>query len=59
MLLCNLSSQLALLSSDKRAATVTAVSKVSVLSLTRDQFNRLLGPLKDMIATASSANQGA
>ena len=38
--------QLALLRSDRRAATVTATAKTTVLSLKRDQFTRLLGNLE-------------
>ena len=38
--------ELALLSSDKRAATVTAVTKTRVLSLNRKEFTRLLGALE-------------
>ena len=41
--------ELALLSSDKRAATVTATKPTRLLSLKRDEFTRLLGPLKDII----------
>jgi len=41
--------ELALLSSDKRAATVTAVKPTTVLSVGREEFTRLLGPLKDMM----------
>ena len=47
--------ELALLSSDKRAATVTATKPTTVLSLKRDEFTRLLGPLKDLMADAASA----
>ena len=39
--------ELALLSTDKRAATVSSVEKTTVLTLGRVQFTRLLGPLKD------------
>ena len=46
--------ELALLSSDKRAATVTATKPTSVLSLKRDEFTRLLGPLKELMADAAS-----
>jgi len=48
--------ELALLSADKRAATVTVTSgKCSLLSLERDQFTRLLGPLKDMLSEAGAS----
>jgi len=49
--------ELALLSSDKRAATVTAVNPVTVLSLKRDEFTRLLGPLKDIMSEAAGATR--
>jgi len=49
--------ELALLSSDKRKATVTAVQPTTVLSLKREEFERLLGPLKDKILETSNANQ--
>jgi len=38
--------ELALLNSDKRAATVTATAPTTVLTLTRAQFTRLLGKLE-------------
>jgi len=40
--------ELALLRSDKRAATVTATQKTNVLVLRRSAFERLLGPLAEM-----------
>jgi len=49
--------ELALLSSDKRKATVTAVKPTTVLTLKREEFERLLGPLKDTILETSTANQ--
>ena len=49
--------ELALLSSDKRAATVTATAPVTVLSLKRDEFTRLLGPLKDIMSEAAGATR--
>jgi len=41
----------ALLSSDTRFATCTAVSKVKCLVLVREDFVRMLGNLKDLIDT--------
>ena len=42
--------ELALLSGDPRAATVTAVSdNVKLLCLDRKAFSRLLGPLREML----------
>ena len=49
--------ELALLSSDKRAATVTATKATTVLSLKRDEFTRLLGPLKDLISETAAASR--
>ena len=49
--------ELALLSSDKRAATVTATKPTTVLSLKRDEFTRLLGPLKDLISETAAASR--
>jgi len=46
--------ELALLSSDKRAATVTAVGQVSVLVIDRAAFTRLLGSLSDILKSAAS-----
>merc|ERR1719473_1109933 len=46
--------ELALLSSDKRAATVTATMHTRVLSLKRDEFTRLLGALKDLIVDTTA-----
>jgi len=47
----NFFGELALLSSDKRAATVTVTTaKVTVLYMTRNEFSRLLGPLSAQIA---------
>jgi len=45
--------ELALLSSDKRAATVTTTKDTSVLMLGRAEFVRLLGPLSNEIAAAA------
>jgi len=49
--------ELALLSSDKRAATVTATKKTAVLMLGRQEFTRLLGPLSDQIAAEGRAGR--
>lgn len=46
--------ELALLSSDKRAATVTATQTTSVLVITRAEFTRLLGSLTDILASSTS-----
>ena len=47
--------ELALMSSDKRAATVTAVEATTVLALDRATFTRLLGPLSSYMSEAASA----
>merc|ERR1719240_2015037 len=47
--------ELALLSSDKRAATVTSTMATTVLYLGRAEFIRMLGPLSDEIAAAAQA----
>ena len=49
--------ELALLSSDKRAATVTATKPTTVLSLKRDEFTRLLGPLSALVAETAAATR--
>jgi len=49
--------ELALLSSDKRQATVTATRKTSVLMLGRVEFERLLGGVSDLIAAEAKAAQ--
>ena len=49
--------ELALLSTDKRAATVSSVEKTTVLTLGRVQFTRLLGPLKDIMAAADQGRK--
>jgi len=41
--------ELALLNNEPRAASVTAKSEVKLLTLDRRAFNRLLGPLRDML----------
>jgi len=46
--------ELALLSSDKRAATVTAVQPTTVLMVSRIEFTRLLGSLSDLIVSTAS-----
>lgn len=46
--------ELALISSDKRAATVSAVTPTTVLVLTRLSFERILGPLKDIMGEEAS-----
>ena len=48
--------ELALLSSDKRAATVTAVQPTTVLMVSRTEFTRLLGSLSDIISAAGAQN---
>lgn len=47
--------ELALLSNDKRAVTVTACNSVTLLVITRDQFSRLLGSLSTMLADAGKS----
>jgi len=47
--------ELALLSSDKRAATVSAVTQTTVLVVDRAQFSRLLGPLTEILKSQASA----
>jgi len=49
--------ELALLSSDKRAATVTTTADTTVLMLGRAEFVRLLGPLSAEIAAAATAKR--
>ena len=60
--------ELALLSTDKRAATVSKTSRAAapprrsrpsttVLTLGRVQFTRLLGPLKDIMAAADQGRK--
>ena len=49
--------ELALLSDDKRAATVTAVKDTQVLVLAKKEFDRLLGPLKDILEAAGAAGR--
>lgn len=50
--------ELALLKNEKRAATVTALTDVTVLSLDRKAFDELLGPLQEILTKqASSYNQ--
>jgi len=51
--------ELALLSSDKRAATVTATKPTTALKLKRDEFVRLLGPLKDLMTETAIEARGA
>ena len=41
--------ELALLSTDQRAATVTAVQPTQVLMISRSEFTSMLGSLSDMI----------
>lgn len=41
--------ELALLRNEPRAANVIAKTKLKVVSLDRDSFNRLLGPLDDIL----------
>lgn len=47
--------ELALLSADKRAATVTASKPTSVLFVTRAEFTRLLGPMADHMSAEALA----
>jgi len=49
--------ELALLSSDKRAATVTTTAASSILMLGRSEFVRLLGPLSAEMASAAAAKR--
>jgi len=42
--------EIALLTNDKRKATVTAVSDVKTVKLDRERFERVLGPCKDILA---------
>jgi len=49
--------ELALLSSDKRAATVTSTKPTSVLMLGRAEFVRLFGPLSAEIAASAKAKR--
>ena len=50
--------ELALISSDKRAATVTTTAATTVLMLGRTEFVRLLGPLSSAIAEEAKAKRG-
>jgi cAMP-dependent protein kinase regulator len=47
--------ELALLNADKRKATVTATMPSTVLSLDRPTFERVLGPLKDLMSDAAKS----
>lgn len=47
--------ELALLSSEKRAATVTATEPTTVLVVSRSEFTRLLGPLSTQLAEEAKA----
>jgi len=49
--------ELALLSADKRQASVTAVGDTTVLMIARAEFTRLLGSLSDIIETSTQYNQ--
>jgi len=49
--------ELALLSSDKRAASVTAVADTTVLMIARKEFTSLLGSLSDIIESAANYNK--
>jgi len=51
--------ELALLSSDKRAATVTSTKPTTVLFLGRAEFIRMLGPLSAEIAAAAQARRAS
>ena len=50
--------ELALLNDQKRAATVTATETTQVLTLEKEQFTRLLGPLKDLISEETKEMYG-
>lgn len=47
--------ELALLRNDKRAASIRALTDVTVLSLGREAFDELLGPLVKILQTQASA----
>lgn len=47
--------ELALLKNQPRAANVIAVSDCSVLTLDRKTFNKMLGPLQDLLNEKSAA----
>eukprot|EP00325_Prymnesiales_sp_UTEX-LB-985_P027204 CAMPEP_0174733464 /NCGR_PEP_ID=MMETSP1094-20130205/61362_1 /TAXON_ID=156173 /ORGANISM="Chrysochromulina brevifilum, Strain UTEX LB 985" /LENGTH=353 /DNA_ID=CAMNT_0015936123 /DNA_START=41 /DNA_END=1102 /DNA_ORIENTATION=+ len=49
--------ELALLSSDKRAASVTAVTDTTVLMIARAEFTRLLGSLSEIIESSAAYNK--
>ena len=49
--------ELALLSADKRQASVTAVGDTTVLMIARAEFTRLLGSLSDIIETSTQYSQ--
>jgi len=49
--------ELALLSSDKRQATVTTTQPTTVLALGRAEFVRMLGPLASELATAAAGKR--
>ena len=51
--------ELALLSSDKRAATVTTTTDTTVLMLGRAEVTRLLGPISGEIAAAAKAKRAS
>lgn len=47
--------ELSLLRNDRRAATVKGLTDVSVLSLHRDGFDQLLGPLQQIMQKQAAA----
>eukprot|EP00210_Caulerpa_lentillifera_P000821 g794.t2 len=51
--------ELALLKNEKRAATVTALTEVTVLSLDRGAFDELLGPLQEILQKQASAYEAS
>jgi len=51
--------ELALLSSDKRKATVTTTKPTTVLTLGRAEFVRMLGPMSSEIAAAAQAKRAS
>jgi len=47
--------ELSLLRNDKRAASVRALTDVTVLSLGREEFDSLLGPLVELLQTQATS----
>ena len=46
--------ELALLSADRRQASVTAVKPTNCLTISRSEFTRMLGSLSDLIAASTA-----